>query len=117
MFEYAATVVSVTDGDTIKLNVDLGFHVTVTESFRLFGINAPEHGTPAGDVATAYLKGALPVGSAVTVKSEKPKAIHTEKYGRWLGIVFLGDSQTAVNDDLVATGHALPWDGKGARPV
>lgn len=42
MYEYAATVLAVHDGDTVTINLDLGFHTWLKTDVRLFGIDAPE---------------------------------------------------------------------------
>jgi endonuclease YncB( thermonuclease family) len=45
MYEYKVKrVVKVVDGDTVDLELDLGFHCSITERFRLKDIDAPEHG-------------------------------------------------------------------------
>lgn len=126
LYTYAATVDRVVDGDTAVLLLDLGFDILLRHSCRLYGINAPEHGTPAGDAAKAYLIALLPPGTAVIVKTQKDV---NEKYGRILGTVVIPEKKAVkktktaavpavnVNDALVAAGHAKPWDGTGARPV
>ena len=125
MYEYAARVDKVVDGDTCNLSIDLGFCIYYAHSCRLFGINAAEHGTPAGDAAKLFLEGLLPVGTLVIVRTQKNES---EKYGRILGTIVVPPKKTrkkgvvvptpvSINDQLVAAGHAIPWDGKGARPV
>ena len=125
MYEYSASVEAVVDGDTVDLLIDLGFKILYRHSCRLYGINAPEHATAAGDAATAFLKTLLPVGTSVIVKTEKDKA---EKYGRILGTITVPPKKkakkgavvapvTSINDQLVAAGHAFVWNGTGARPV
>ena len=42
LYTYKARLSRVIDGDTVELNVDLGMSVSVKETFRLYGINAPE---------------------------------------------------------------------------
>lgn len=132
---YAAKLLSVIDGDTSKFAVrlkrsaakpaDLGFHVyyedgwlVVHESFRFFGINCPEHGTPEGDAATAYVKNIMQPGDKVTLHTVLVAGQDKqEKYGRWLATIFTPNSTTSLNDRLVQDGHAKPWDGKGGKPV
>jgi len=127
LFTYRAVVERVVDGDTADLVLDMGFAISYRHSCRLFGINAPEHGTAAGDAAKAFLIELLPPGTEVYVKTEKDKL---EKYGRILGTLEIIPPKTkkskkpvpvvevqTVNDLLVQAGHALPWDGKGARPI
>ncbi len=113
MYEYRATVASIYDADTVRLNVDLGFGIwTVKRAFRLAGIDAPELGTPEGLAARDWLRALLPVGSpliAITVKDQG------DKYGRFLAWLYLPDDPLrSVNDRLIDRGHAQPYDG-GAR--
>lgn len=123
MYEYHATVTGVVDGDTVDLIVDLGFRTQFSNRFRLFGINTPEsygkEATVEGQASKDRLKAILPVGTSVVVKTQRDK---TEKYGRYLGILYLLDAKgepvaTSVNDTLVAEGHAKAYFGKGAKPV
>ena len=112
MYEYYATVVKIVDADTIDVDIDLGLHVWKRkERLRLAGLNAPEMSTPEGVAATAYLVTVLPVGTQVTVRTTVDR---TEKYGRYLATVMLG--AVNVNELLISTGHAVPWNGVGARP-
>ena len=110
MFHYAAKLIRVVDGDTVWLNVDLGFTVHVEICFRLLGINAPElYGTPgtAGKDAKAHLEQLLLQG-ALTLRSEKP--LKTDKYGRWLADVIITRSDGSsfnVNQQMVTDGHAV----------
>lgn len=117
-YAYAATVVRVIDGDTVVLNVDLGFRTRHESAFRLYGIDAPEVNTagPEGEAARDHLRSLLPVGRRVYIETRKS----ADKYGRWLATVWLDDDPDAavitppINDQLVASGHARVYDG-GAR--
>lgn len=108
-----ARVVRVIDGDTVVLDVDLGFNVWLcNQSFRLAGCNAIEHSSPGGAEAAANLATLLPAGSLITLTSLKP-----DKFGgRYDAIITLpdGDDLTRL---LVATGWAAAWDGRGPKPV
>jgi micrococcal nuclease len=112
MYEYKATVVRVVDGDTVLLDVDLGFYTYSRMSCRLAGINCRELNEPGGSQARGYLTSLLPVGAEVVVTSVKP-----DKYaGRFDAIVATSDG-TIINNKMVEAGYAALWDGKGARPV
>lgn len=100
------------DGDTVDANVDLGFSVYKKERLRLNGLNAPEKGTIEGVNSKEWLKTQLPVGTVVTVRTQKDK---TEKYGRMLATILLNDVD--LNAELIALGLAKSWDGLGVRPV
>lgn len=119
MYEYKATVISVTDGDTVRLDIDLGFNITIHNTpIRLIGIDAPEMNTIAGKTAKTYLKELLPVGTSVTLRSYKDK---TEKYGRILGTIMVEFGDTAaplhkrivldgnINNHMVSKGYAVPY--------
>ena len=114
MHEYSATVISVYDGDTITVCVDLGFHISQTMSVRLARINCPEvrgSSSVAGLEARDYLRSILPVGTRVTLVTHKDGR---EKYGRYLADVYLNELECwsepnlfkCVNDMMVAKGFA-----------
>jgi endonuclease YncB( thermonuclease family) len=123
-YVYQAIVLSVHDGDTCKLNIDLGqginlvdrdfgFHFYVEskrlhlhETFRFFGINAPELATQAGKDALAYLLTLMPVGTALRAKINKSPS--QEKYGRWLATLMLSDGRN-VNELMISSGHAVAY--------
>lgn len=113
LYTYRAMVVRVIDGDTIVLDVDLGFTTWLRgQSFRLAGCNAAELSEPGGKEARDHLRALLPAGAKVTITSVKP-----DKYGgRYLAVVHLPD-MTDLVESLIAEGWASPWQGAGARPV
>lgn len=118
IYEYKATVDRVVDGDTVWLDVDLGFRVRAKIEFRLYGINTPETvGTTraAGLAAKAELLRLLALGPLriVTYKDGR-----VDKYGRWLATLFVDapDSPVGglnVNDALVAGGFAVTFMSDG----
>lgn len=118
VYEYRlAPGVKVVDGDTLDADVDLGMHVHIHTRLRLLGLNAPEKDTREGVAAARFLTAAL-AGRTVRVVTERDR---TEKYGRWLATVYAAPpdapaQEINVNDALIRAGHAVAWDGKGARP-
>lgn len=102
---YAATVQAVIDGDTYDVAIDLGFRIAFRTRLRLLHVDAPEHGTPEGDAATARVRELLPLGGPVTVETAKP-----DKYGRALARVTLSDGSDLAGL-LVTEGHARPYEG------
>lgn len=97
MYQYRATVVRWIDGDTVDLDVDLGFHVITRQRFRLLGVDTPERGEPGYGEARQCAESVLPTGAVVTVET-----IKTDKYGRWLADL------PAVRDELSARGLLKP---------
>lgn len=103
-YTYEAVVARIVDGDTIVVNVDLGFDVSHKTYVRLARINAPEMSTTEGVVARSalYAKlGAGPVYPQVRIKSSKNGY---DRYHRWLAEVWLGEEN--VNDWMVKNGYA-----------
>lgn len=100
--------IRVVDGDTIDVDVDLGFHVRMAMKIRLLGINAPEMSTPAGKPAKEYLTSLVGSGP-LRLRTFKDR---TEKYGRYLGELWREESPTSgpsINDVMIADGHAVPY--------
>ena len=102
MYEYNAKVVRVYDGDTITVKVHLGFKITVQETIRLFGIDAPEvRGTDKeiGRISRDKLR-ALILDKEVIIKTYKDKK---GKYGRYIADIYLETENglLCVNDWLV----------------
>lgn len=108
LYEYRARVLSVVDGDTVHLEVDLGFDVRQRMTVRLFGINTPEMNTKTGPQAKAALLGKLVDGigtyKEVTLLSIKDKR---EKYGRYLGTLVVDGVN--LNEWLVEHGYAKTY--------
>jgi len=109
MYEYRATVVRWVDGDTVDVDIDLGFGVILSNKrVRLYGIDAPESRTRdleekrLGQAAHHFVQGFAPSGSVVTLKTYK-----TGKYGRILAEVILDEAN--INQLLVSEGHAAPY--------
>jgi len=118
MYEYRAKLVRVIDGDTVDLDVDLGFNQHIVPMrFRLTGINTPEKNAKTAEernaalAAAAVLKGML-ADRELVVRTHRDS---NDKYGRYLCVVFY--QGVSVNDELVKLGHAAPYDGVGAPPA
>ena len=104
MYEYAATVTNVVDGDTVDAELELGFYATIKLRFRLLGVNCPEvHGPsrPKGLEAAAYTRSQL-LGKAVVIRTRK-----ADDFGRWLGAITLDGAD--FNARLVELGYAVPY--------
>jgi micrococcal nuclease len=103
MYQYYATVGRVVDGDTVDLEVDLGFHMVARIRFRLTGINAPEMSTVDGPQAKMHLQSLLPVGTSVRITTAK-----ADKYGRWLAVIY-DQRERSVNQLMLDAGHAVRY--------
>jgi len=113
-YTYDVEVVSVYDGDTIRVNIDLGFgHVWKGSDgkgvkIRLFGINTPEvrgEQREEGLKSKQYLINLLS-GERVVLKTRRDK---TGKYGRYLGELYIQKGEREwmnINKTLVKEGYA-----------
>jgi micrococcal nuclease len=116
MFEYyVKRVTKVVDGDTIDVEIDLGFDISFSSRVRLAGIDTPESRTTdkmekaLGLEAKAYLKHEIEAAKSVVIKTEKMDS--SEKYGRILGWVFLDGSTVSLNEKMITDGHAWGYLG------
>ena len=115
MFDYRCKVTRVVDGDTIDVNLDLGFSVWHLARVRMLGIDTPESRTrnleekALGLASKARLKELLK-GNKIEIECSKEKG----KFGRVLGIVWATDKEgnrVNCNDQLCSEGHARPYSG------
>lgn len=108
---YKAFVTAVYDGDTITVDIDLGFNVTLhKQKIRLFGINTPElRGEERVDglISKEWLEKTI-LGKEIILESIKDKS---GKYGRILGIIHLNDSNNFINinERLIELGLAKKY--------
>ena len=112
----ASTIVRVIDGDSLvaRLTKDVGFNGSVTfeQKLRLNRVNTPPVKTDAGKAAAAYVTGML--GLPVDITTLRAYKYGSET-GEWMAEVTLAGGVN-LSDALVTAGHALYWDGTGARP-
>lgn len=104
-YKFYATVLKIIDGDTIKLNVDLGFSVSTNVSIRIKGMNAPEinraESAEAGKASRDYLALIIPVGSQIVIHTEK----YRQSFTRFIGDVYTEDGRS-VAELMVNAGFA-----------
>jgi len=105
---YSATVLSVYDGDTATLQIDLGLKISRVEKIRFYGINAPERYREGGKESRDFLRSKIPVGSSVILQTINDR---TGKYGRLLGVLHVpdGDKTINVNRLMIEAGHAKEY--------
>jgi len=106
-------VLKVVDGDTIDVDIDLGFDISLTKRVRLAGVDTPESRTTdlkektLGLEVKEWLKKNLDGKKNILIKTELPDS--TEKYGRILGRLFVDD--VCLNDRMISEGYAWEYDG------
>ena len=116
MYEYRVKkVIKVVDGDTIDVEIDLGFDISITQRVRLAGIDTPESRTKdlaekeLGLEVKELLKHKLEEAETIVIKTEKPDS--TGKFGRVLGWLHLDNNEESFNTTMVASGYAWEYDG------
>jgi micrococcal nuclease len=113
MYEYNCKIVRVIDGDSIILDIDLGFGLWIHgESIRLYGVDCPEcrsrdkEEKAAGLLAKEFVEEALHVGETYTLTTKEKG-----KFGRYLGTIYLTDD-TSINAALVKERLSVPYFGQ-----
>jgi endonuclease YncB( thermonuclease family) len=84
LFTYRARIESVVDGDTLRVEIDIGFGNVTRQYLRLRGINTPEMDTSEGVAAKTAVERILKDVSFIFFTSS-----HADKYGRFLADVFI----------------------------
>ena len=118
MYEYKATVTRVIDGDTIDVDIHLGFDVVLSKQrIRLYGIDTPESRTRnkeekiRGLISKDYVKDNCYVGSTIRLQSKE-----RGKFGRILGEIWYGGKHN-VNQLLVDNHHAVRYHGQSKDDI
>jgi len=119
MYEYKATVVKIVDGDTVDVDVDLGWNVIIRGSsgrIRLFGVDTPESRTrdktekKFGLLAKKFVEAFMPVGTKVILKTHEKG-----KYGRYLGDFKVG--RKWLCKELLKHHHAVEYTGQNKATI
>jgi micrococcal nuclease len=122
MYEYRATVVKVVDGDTVDVDIDLGFGICMKdERVRIMGIDTPESRTRDkvedlfGEAAKArvaqLLSGDVVLKTQIARNGEDMKG----KFGRILGDFIIEDKR--LTDILIEEGHAVAYFGGSKEEI
>tara|TARA_Y100000361_G_scaffold61713_1_gene54178 strand:- start:1126 stop:1545 length:420 start_codon:yes stop_codon:yes gene_type:complete len=119
MYEYRVEIVKVIDGDTVDVNIDLGFGVWLhKERVRLYGIDTPESRTSDkeekvyGLMAKDFLIEWISAGN-VTLKTKTYDA--KGKFGRILGELWVFD--TNLNQKMIDEHHAVAYHGQSKQEI
>lgn len=102
-------VINIVDGDTVDIDIDLGFYTTIRQRVRLLRINTPEitgEEKELGLVSKAFTEQAL-LGKEVVFQTTK-----TDSFKRWLAEIWYTDNignQLNISDVLLNNGLAEPY--------
>ena len=117
MYQYKCKINKVLDGDTVDIDLDLGFNIIlVNQRVRMAGVDTPESRTAdkeekvRGLLSKKKLAEKLPVGSWQVIETQKSDN-NDDKFGRILGVFLLEDG-TRVNDWLIKNNYAVPYKGE-----
>jgi|TARA_R110000803_G_scaffold85462_2_gene151796 micrococcal nuclease len=128
MYEYRVNIVKVIDGDTVDVDIDLGFGIWMKdERVRMMGIDTPESRTrdkvekKFGLAAKARLKSLLGKSCILKTEVNKNGEDMKGKFGRILGDF---NVYNAANDAwqgccsvLISEGHAVAYHGQAKADV
>lgn len=128
MYEYRARLVKVIDGDTVDVDIDLGFGIWMKdERVRIMGIDTPESRTRNkveklfGKAASARVKELLEEDIILKTQIARNGEDMKGKYGRILGdfIVerFEDGNQEMLTDVLIQEGHAVAYFGGSKKEI
>ncbi len=110
---YKVEILRVVDGDTVDVNIDLGFDISLYKRVRLHGIDAPE--TRTRDKAEK-IRGFKAKARLEELLLEQDKEIYLYsidkgKYGRCVGSLFYADFlHESIGDILIKEGHASKYE-------
>ena len=122
-YEYHAKVTNVVDGDTIVVDIDLGFNVVLSnQSVRLLGVDTPESrtsdkiekvfGLASKEYAKEFVENCKKQIILRTHKSDD-----SEKFGRLLGEIIKPESKEVLNNSLIEEGFAVKYLGENKDNV
>jgi len=123
MYEYKCTVNKIVDGDTVDVDIDLGFGVVLTdERVRIMGIDTPESRTRNkieklfGLAAKRRLKELLSKQCILKTEINKDGEDMKGKFGRVLGD-FIAPDGKMITDIMIEEGHAVAYHGQSKDDV
>ena len=116
MYEYKCNIVKIVDGDTVDVDIDLGFGVWLKdERVRVMGIDTPESRTrdkvekKFGLAAKEKLKSLLGKSGVLKTQVNKNGEDMKGKFGRVLGdFLYKGKSVSKI---MCREGFAVPYFG------
>ena len=118
MFTYNCRIAKIVDGDTIDVDIDLGFGIWKTnERIRLWQIDTPECRTrdkeekKYGLIAKNFVEQHLPIGKIFELQT-----LEKDKFGRYLGAVFV-KNRLSINDMLLKANLAVKYVGQNKKEV
>tara|TARA_B100001057_G_scaffold207097_1_gene207811 strand:- start:7030 stop:7389 length:360 start_codon:yes stop_codon:yes gene_type:complete len=118
MYTYSAKLIRVIDGDTIDLEIDLGFDLSIRQRLKLFGVDTPDSRSADPEIKQKGLEAKQRLTELLPRQFKIVTILNKRgKYGRVLGEVFIKDNDGGkdinVNDLMVKEGHAVKYTVQG----
>ena len=119
MYEYGCKVTRVVDGDTIDVDLDLGFDIIYKCRVRLYGIDTPESRTRnkdekvRGKLAAKFLQDAISNGENVILQTQLKDS--KGKFGRVLASVLVDGIN--INQQMVTNHLAVRYEGQSKKDI
>jgi len=122
LYEYSCTIRSITDGDGLRVDIDLGFGVTLRGddgrgvNIRLFGVDAPESRTrnrqekAHGLLAKKFVQEHCQVGEKYILRTREKG-----KFGRWLGEI--KTRKGLITKLLIKNKLAVEYHGQNKKEI
>ncbi|HAW05934.1 MAG TPA: hypothetical protein DCW83_14710 [Saprospirales bacterium] len=113
MYTYSVKVTRIVDGDTVDVDIDLGFGMSYRKQrVRMMGIDTPESRTR--NLEEKFYGKASKAHLVEKLKDQKVKLVSHDKgkFGRILGELFIGDNPVSVNQQMIDEFHAVPYFGQ-----
>jgi len=122
LYEYSCIIRSITDGDGLRVDIDLGFGVTLRGddgrgvNIRLFGIDAPESRTrnrqekAHGLLAKKFVQEHCQVGERYILRTKEKG-----KFGRWLGEI--KTRKGLITKLLIKNKLAVEYHGQNKKEI
>lgn len=122
LYEYNCTIRSITDGDGLRVDIDLGFGVTLRGdngrgvNIRLFGVDAPESRTrnkqekAHGLLAKKFVQEHCQVGEKYILRTKEKG-----KFGRWLGEI--KTRKGLITKLLIKNKLAVAYHGQNKKEI
>ena len=122
MFEYKCKLIKVVDGDTLDIDIDLGFGVWLrNQRVRMYGIDAPESRTRDkeekvyGLASKKFLKGMCSDNDLIIKTHKDAKG----KFGRILGEMWrtTNYADKSINEYMIEKFHAVAYFGQSKEEI
>ena len=118
MFEYKCEVIKVVDGDTVDVNIDVGFSIFHKARVRMYGMDTPESRTrdldekARGLISKQFILDKVANAKEIVIKTQKDGK---GKFGRVLGKIFIDGEN--INQSMIDQSLAVEYYGQSKEDI